>query len=150
MELEIHIPILGPGGKQDYFFTVTLQEHFLQADHARAAPIVIGSPVEARSPEGGETPSRIAEFFYGQIRRFICKSQTGGPNVVLFPAHMAPKFEGIRVVAPCIQGRVETGLADSKYSPRENRIKLHGFGIVDAVPTIWRARWWHDRRIVCS
>ena len=79
--------VLGPSGEEDGFarFGIFLEEHLFEADEGRAAPVVVGTPVKAGTPEGGEAIGPILELLHGEPIGIVGLPETGCPNVVLLP-----------------------------------------------------------------
>ena len=47
---------------------------------------MVGSPIETRVPEGREPVRTVAQFLEIEPASFIGQSETGRPDIVLFPA----------------------------------------------------------------
>jgi len=54
VDLKIHIPVPGPGWKQENFAAVGLNQHGLNRLQQHSAVVLVGNPVVVWSPEGGK------------------------------------------------------------------------------------------------
>ena len=71
--------VLGPSWEEDGFARggVFLKEHLFEADEGGTSPVVVGTPVEAGTPECGEAIGPILELLHGETIGIIGLPETG-------------------------------------------------------------------------
>ena len=141
-ELEMDVPVLLPGGKNENAVVRRLQEHFLQADHGAAAMIHVGEGVKGiGDPEGREARGEggavagvrglvrhargIEELGETVSLRFVRQPESRDLDAAVFPAQrflLAPVVEGAE--SPRVAGQFQVRQAGAIDAERERGIEL--------------------------
>ena len=122
VELEVCVPLFRPGGQEQNLVAVGLQEHSLQCGHCARPVVLVGYPVEVRSPECGESAAGVAcrEVFADVLCGVLCEAQVGGLDGILPPAHGF--FYGAAL--PCLQCDVESARGQAVEAIGEDGVEL--------------------------